>query len=229
MRLSCTDADVSVVARGAHGRAIQQAGLTLVAGHERRTVQLECVETPAALPRQDIVIVAVKGLQLAAIAEPLTSLLRPDTRVVFAMNGIPWCSYSSTSDMSCPIWRKAAPHAAQLHPASSRWAVDHGFAWQMLRQLTPSGALLFGATLLTGFFNVGDFAIHGIIGPGQWRQARAHELHLGIVVQLLAGAAITHAPQVRQLQREFVDQHSGRFERLLAVLDRSGQRLDLGL
>ena len=121
MRLSCTDADVSVVARGAHGRAIQQAGLTLVAGHERRTVQLECVETPAALPRQDIVIVAVKGLQLAAIAEPLTSLLRPDTRVVFAMNGIPWCSYSSTSDMSCPIWRKAAPHAAQLHPAAGLW------------------------------------------------------------------------------------------------------------
>jgi len=91
VRLSQVDhADVCVIARGAQARAIQASGLTLVSGSERITARLPCTETTDGLAPQDIVFVCVKDRHLDAVADGLPLLLRPDTRVVFAMNGIPW-------------------------------------------------------------------------------------------------------------------------------------------
>lgn len=90
VRLSRAGADVSVVARGEHGHAIRRSGLTLLSGSDRHCARLPCVEDPAQLPTQDIVVVTVKGPGLPAIAEPLRRMLAPDTRLVFIMNGIPW-------------------------------------------------------------------------------------------------------------------------------------------
>ena len=90
VRLSRAGADVSVVARGEHGRAIRRSGLTLLSGADRHCARLPCAEDPAQLPPQDIVVVTVKGPGLPAIAAPLRRMLAPDTRLVFIMNGIPW-------------------------------------------------------------------------------------------------------------------------------------------
>lgn len=90
VRLSRAGADVSVVARGEHGRAIRRSGLTLLSGADRHCVRLPCVEDAAQLPPQDIIVVTVKGPGLPAIADPLRRMLGPDTRLVFVMNGIPW-------------------------------------------------------------------------------------------------------------------------------------------
>jgi 2-dehydropantoate 2-reductase len=90
LRLRSAGEDVTVVARGAHGDAIRDRGLTLISGDARRTVRIRCVDDPAELGAQDVVIVTVKGHQLPAIATRLMPLLAPNGRVLFAMNGIPW-------------------------------------------------------------------------------------------------------------------------------------------
>ncbi len=47
-------------------------------------------EDPAALGAQDVVIIAVKAPALADVAARVAPLLRQDTIVVPAMNGVPW-------------------------------------------------------------------------------------------------------------------------------------------
>lgn len=90
VRLSRAGADISVIARGDHGRAIRQSGLTLLAGEDRVHAKVPCVENPAELKPQDVIVVTVKAPDLPGIADSLRHLLTPATRVVFAMNGIPW-------------------------------------------------------------------------------------------------------------------------------------------
>lgn len=89
-RLALAGNAVSVVARGPHGRAIREAGLTLLAGDRHDTVRVACVEDPAGLAPQDLVFVTVKSHQLPPIAQPLLRLAKPSAPLVFVMNGIPW-------------------------------------------------------------------------------------------------------------------------------------------
>ena len=89
-RLAAAGADVTAIARGPHGQAIRARGLTLLRGDDRLVAPVRCVEDPAGLPPQDVVVVAVKGPGLPAVAAKLPSLLHAHTRVVFAMNGSPW-------------------------------------------------------------------------------------------------------------------------------------------
>lgn len=90
VRLNEAGAEVSVVARGAHGRAIRRDGLTLVRGAERICVRIPCAEDPAELPPSDLMIVTVKGPGLRAVAEALQRSQVSAARTMFVMNGIPW-------------------------------------------------------------------------------------------------------------------------------------------
>ena len=81
---------VSVVARGAHLRAIQANGLTVEAPDERFTVQVHASDDPAALGVQDGVLVAVKAPSLPQVAGVIAPLLAEDTPVAFLTNGVPW-------------------------------------------------------------------------------------------------------------------------------------------
>lgn len=90
VRLAAAGANVSVIARGAHGAAIRTHGLALLRGDETLHARVRCAEDPEALGTQDVVIVAVKGTGLPAIAHRIPALLAPHTRVVFAMNGLMW-------------------------------------------------------------------------------------------------------------------------------------------
>jgi 2-dehydropantoate 2-reductase len=83
-------ADVSVVARGAHLRAIQNDGLTVETADERFTVRLSASDNPATLGVQDAVIVTVKAPSLGSVAAGIGPLLGPTTPVAFLTNGIPW-------------------------------------------------------------------------------------------------------------------------------------------
>ncbi len=81
---------VSALARGATLRALREHGLVLrMAGQEQR-VALLAVDEPHALGVQDLVVVAVKGPALAALAATLAPLIGPQTVVLPAMNGVPW-------------------------------------------------------------------------------------------------------------------------------------------
>lgn len=90
VRLRLAGFDVEVVARGEHGRAIRENGLTLVAGGSRHTVRLPCASDPEAVRPPGIVFVTVKQTQLAPVAASLRRMMDAGARVVLAMNGIPW-------------------------------------------------------------------------------------------------------------------------------------------
>lgn len=84
------DADVSLVARGAHLAAIQRDGLVLKQGGETYTVHPRATADPADLGQQDYVILALKAHALTGIVDALQPLIGPETAILFAQNGIPW-------------------------------------------------------------------------------------------------------------------------------------------
>ena len=89
-RLARAGHDVSAIARGSHLQAIQERGLTLKWAGEQFTVNIRAVADAYDLGPQDYVILTLKAPALPAIAASLTPLLRPDTVIVTAMNGVPW-------------------------------------------------------------------------------------------------------------------------------------------
>jgi 2-dehydropantoate 2-reductase len=82
--------DTSVVARGAHLRAIQSAGLTVVSPEERFTVKLPAEEDPAAFGVQEIVFLGLKAHQIPEMLPKIKPLIGAHTLVVPAINGLPW-------------------------------------------------------------------------------------------------------------------------------------------
>ena len=89
-RLAKGGADVSVVARGPHLAAIRRNGLTVRTTQGTLHARVHANDDPAALGPQDAVLVTVKAPALPAVAERIAPLLKPETPVVFVMNGIPW-------------------------------------------------------------------------------------------------------------------------------------------
>jgi 2-dehydropantoate 2-reductase len=89
-RLARAGATMSVVARGPHLAAMAAHGLHVRAPDGDFRVDVTASDDPAGLGPQDAVIVAVKAPSLPSIAAGIAPLLKPDTPVVFAMNGIPW-------------------------------------------------------------------------------------------------------------------------------------------
>lgn len=83
---------VSVVARGAHLAAIQAQGLRLrtTSAPDIRTFQVTATDDPDSLPAQDVIITALKGHQIPAMADQLARLLAPHGRILSVVNGLPW-------------------------------------------------------------------------------------------------------------------------------------------
>ncbi|MDY0748063.1 2-dehydropantoate 2-reductase [Paucibacter sp. R3-3] len=89
-RLASSGERVTLVARGANGRAIREQGLVLHEGGRELRVPLPCCEQAGDLGPQDVIVVAVKGRDLSPLASVLPGLLKPGGRLVLAMNGIPF-------------------------------------------------------------------------------------------------------------------------------------------
>jgi 2-dehydropantoate 2-reductase len=89
-KLAATGYEVSVVARGAHLRAIEEHGLRLDERGERQVMRVRASERAAELGLQDLVIIAAKAHAMHAAAPAIASLLGPETTLVPAQNGIPW-------------------------------------------------------------------------------------------------------------------------------------------
>jgi 2-dehydropantoate 2-reductase len=82
--------DVSAVARGATLDALRRHGLRLQLADVHLHAPVNAADDPRALGVQDLVIVAVKGPALPAVAAGIGPLLGRDTTVLSAMNGVPW-------------------------------------------------------------------------------------------------------------------------------------------
>jgi len=83
-------AQVSTLARGATLAALRGQGWRLDQGGERLSAPARASDRPMDLGAQDLVVIAVKGPALAAVAAQLAPLMGTGTVVLPAMNGVPW-------------------------------------------------------------------------------------------------------------------------------------------
>jgi 2-dehydropantoate 2-reductase len=117
------EADVSLVARGAHLAAMREKGLTLKQAGEMQVVHPRVTDNPSELGPQDYVILTLKAHGLAAVIDQLLPLLGPDTAILFAQNGIPWWYFHGVGgpfegtrlgsvDPGGVIWNRLGPDRA---------------------------------------------------------------------------------------------------------------------
>ena len=83
-------ARVSALARGATLQALRTHGWRLEQGGALLQAPVTASDDAAALGPQDLVVIAVKGPALEAVAQGIAPLLGPHTLVLPAMNGVPW-------------------------------------------------------------------------------------------------------------------------------------------
>jgi 2-dehydropantoate 2-reductase len=123
VQLARSGVETCVVARGPHLKAIQENGLTLKIAGEVHTVRIPASDDPAALGKQDYVIVALKAHQIAGVAAQIKTLCGPDTAILFAVNGMPWWYFYKLSgpyenhridsvDPGGVIWNALGPERA---------------------------------------------------------------------------------------------------------------------
>ena len=84
------EADVSLVARGAHLAAMMANGLTLKQGGETTVVHPTVTDDPKQLGPQDFIILTLKAHAITGVIDQLMPLIGRDTAILFAQNGIPW-------------------------------------------------------------------------------------------------------------------------------------------
>ena len=89
-RLAKAGAEVVLIARGPHLRAMHESGLRLIETDGETTVPVEATDDLAAIRSSDFVFVTLKAHSVPAMAESLAANLGADTAVVSAQNGIPW-------------------------------------------------------------------------------------------------------------------------------------------
>jgi 2-dehydropantoate 2-reductase len=80
----------SVVARGAHLKAIQAHGLTLQAPGGTVHAKVAASDDAANFGVQDVVFIGLKAHQIGPMLPRIKPLVGPDTLVVPAINGVPW-------------------------------------------------------------------------------------------------------------------------------------------
>jgi 2-dehydropantoate 2-reductase len=193
---------VSVIARGAHLEAMQQRGLLLHSSEPEfgvQTAPLLGSADPAELARdrgpQDLIVIGLKAHAIPALLPRLQPLLGPHTRVMPAINGVPWWYFSEPLAALDPQGQAARA----LEPSRILGCVVH-----LAAQLGAPGVVnhTAGRSLIVG----------EVVGPalrpgsaellcGEGQSARAGEPTLGAaqVVELLqqAGFAATLSSDIR--------------------------------
>ena len=117
------EADVSLIARGAHLAAMESNGLTLKQDGETFTVRPRVTSDSKTLGPQDFVIVTVKANALTSVLDQLQPLIGNDTAVLFAQNGVPWWYFYKhggpydghtieSVDPGGEIWKRIGPERA---------------------------------------------------------------------------------------------------------------------
>ena len=100
IRLALAGEDVTFIARGANLQALRTNGLRLVMsdGTEESLPQVNATSDYAAAGPQDVVVLAMKAHQVAAVAADVPKLFGPDTVVVPMQNGIPYWYFHGHRD-----------------------------------------------------------------------------------------------------------------------------------
>ncbi len=89
-KLAQAGADISLVARGPHLKAMNENGLRLIEDSGETTVNVTASDNPAALGEQDYVIVTLKAHSVPAVVPHMQPLIGDNTTIVSGVNGVPW-------------------------------------------------------------------------------------------------------------------------------------------
>lgn len=122
-KMAMAGADISLVARGPHLKAMQENGLRLRMGGQEHTVQVRATDDPATLGPQDYVFVALKAHSIPGVVDNMQPLLGNHTSIVTAVNGVPYWYFhkhggphEGTSlrsiDPDARQWRELGPERA---------------------------------------------------------------------------------------------------------------------
>jgi 2-dehydropantoate 2-reductase len=168
VQLARAGADVSLVARGAHLAAMRENGLKLLIGEEAHVVQPRCTDNPIELGVQDFVIICLKAHSIPLVLDQMRPLLGPRTRIVTAVNGIPYWyfyrhggAYENTIlesvDPGGRQWRELGPERAIgciVYPATEIEApgVIKHFYGNHFPLGEPSGEITADVRLLSDLF-----------------------------------------------------------------------------
>ena len=135
-RLHQSGHDVALVARGRHGDAIREHGLTFATPHERVTLPIPTYARPADLDWRDgdVVVLATKSQDTEAAARDLVTAAGPDVPIVSAQNGV------------------------ANEGALSRWFGDvHGMCVMMPTAHLEPGVVVAHSAAATGILDLGRF------------------------------------------------------------------------
>ena len=113
--LARAGAQVSAVARGPHLAAMRANGLRLLVDGEELTADVPATDEPAALGKQDIVIVTLKAHSVPAAVDGIRALLQRHTPVVSAVNGVPWWYFHC---LDSPFGER---HVESVDPGGAIW------------------------------------------------------------------------------------------------------------
>jgi len=89
-RLARTGHDVCALARGETASALRAHGFRIETAEGRMSAPVRVAESASDFGTQQLVVVAVKGPALAAVADTVGQLTGRETVVLTAMNGVPW-------------------------------------------------------------------------------------------------------------------------------------------
>jgi len=176
--------ELSALARGATLQALQAQGWRMKTAQGLLQATARASDSAEALGPQDLVIIAVKGPALPAVAQQIGPLLGPDTRVMPAMNGVPWWF------LSVPPAQDGA--ALPLNSVDPGGVVSRAIALERVL-----GCVVHASTATPEPGLVAHRMGQGLIigEPAGGRTARAQQ-----VVDLMAGAGFdaTHSDNIRQ-------------------------------
>jgi 2-dehydropantoate 2-reductase len=175
------EAEVSVIARGAHLRAIVERGLVLRSGGSEIAVRpAAATDKPADLPPQDIVFVTLKVMAQSANAAAIAALLAPQGVAVFVNNGIPWW------------WKAGQADAGPLPMVDADGAV-----WRHLGPVRALGCVVYSAS---------ELVVPGVVrhdGGNRWLLAEptgapGARLAQAVALMTRAGLSAEASPDLRR-------------------------------
>jgi 2-dehydropantoate 2-reductase len=182
-RLPAGEAQLSALARSATLEAVRRQGLRLESADGAATVPLQVAASAAELGTQDLVIVTVKGPALAAVAPAVQALCAPHTRVLSAMNGVPWWFFDGLPGRAQGLRLEAVDPGGTVHRAIPAERVIGGVVH--LSATTPAPGVV-------RHVNGQGLILGAATGPGDAMVDQVAEL-LG-----RAGFAITRSPRIQR-------------------------------
>jgi len=88
--LSNAGEDVTLIARGAHFRAMSERGIRIKGSLGEFVARPKVTDDPETLRDVELIILTLKAHSLSGIAPRLASAIGPSTSIISAQNGIPW-------------------------------------------------------------------------------------------------------------------------------------------